>query len=308
MLSPCLRNNWNGKLDPLPSAIADRTHWQYDSGSHSSDSRQMLGSIMMPASLNDGIIINIRHIVIEGSSQWLKRRNVPSKCDIIHSNGNFLKINDNMHIPLLNFDMHSYIPSSIFLKQETESHSIFQAKLFCATGTIHNSTYSRPWTELKKIIDKLHKHVCGHASLSDIQILLQCNNLLSTEIEKYLNRVVTSCSDCAKTHEPKQARKVSISSINRSFNKVVCIDHFHLGNLRICHVMDATTRYSAGAVVHNNSMQVAIEVLDSHRIPPFWAPDSILFTKPLPIKSSTISCRFMALILDLFLHCVTTKM
>ena len=69
-----------------------------------------------------------------------------------------------------------------------------------------------------------------------------------------------------KTHEPKQARKVSLRYINRSFKKVVCIDHFRLVNLRICHVMDATTRYSAEAVVNNTGMEAAIGVLDSHWI------------------------------------------
>ena len=76
VLSPYLRTNWIGWLDPLPQAIASRTHWQYGSGSHSSDSRRMLGSIMISAKLNDGTIIKIRHIVIERSSQWLVGRNV----------------------------------------------------------------------------------------------------------------------------------------------------------------------------------------------------------------------------------------
>ena len=197
---------------------------------------------MLSARLNDRTIINSRHIVIEGSSEWLIGRNVTTKCDTIHPNGKFLKINDYVNILLLNVDMHSYIPSSIFLKQATESHSTYQTKMFCATGTIHDSIYSCPWPELKEIIDKVHKHLWGHASLSGTQILLQRNNLWSTEIEKYLNRVVTSCTDCAKTHELKQAREVSFSWVNRSFNKIIHMDHFHFGNLRICHVMDATTR------------------------------------------------------------------
>ena len=69
ILSPYLHTNWSGKLDPLPRAIADRTHWKYGSGSHSSDSRRMLGSIIISARLNGRTMINIRHIVIEGSSQ-----------------------------------------------------------------------------------------------------------------------------------------------------------------------------------------------------------------------------------------------
>ena len=217
MLSPYLRSNWNGKLDPLRSAIADRIHWQYGSGSHSSDSRRILGFIMVPASLNDGTIINISHIVIEGSSKWLIRRNIATKWEIIRSNGNALKINDNINIPLLNVDMHSFIPSSIFLKQATESHSIYQTNLFYATGTIHNSTYSRPWQELEKIIDKVHKHVRGHVSLSDIQILLQRNNLWSTKIEKYLIVFLLPVLTVPKHMKQNKIVKYrSVQSTNRS--------------------------------------------------------------------------------------------
>ena len=135
--------------------------------------------------------------------------------------------------------MHSYLPSYIFLKGTINSCSTYQAKLFCATENIHGSTHLLRRSEHTKIIGKVRKHVCGHVRLSGIPILLQRNKMWSAEVEKYLNFVVCSCTDCAKTHEPKQACNVSFSSINRSFNKVVCIDHFHPGKLRICHVMDA---------------------------------------------------------------------
>ena len=81
----------------------------------------------------------------------------------------------------------------------------------------------------------------------------------TAEAMKYLHRVENSCSDCAKTYEPKKARKVSISSINRSLNDVLCIDQFHLTYLSICHIMDATTRYSARIFVPDTGMQAAIE-------------------------------------------------
>ena len=87
----------------------------------------------------------------------------------------------------------------------------------------------------------------------------------------------SSCTDCSKTHEPRQARKVSLSSIDRSFNKIVCIDHHHLGNVRIYHIKDVTTRYSAGAVVKGTEMEAAVGILDSHWVRPLWTPDSIQF-------------------------------
>ena len=87
LLLPYLETNWNGKLSPLPKALAGRTHWQYGSGNHASDLRRMLGSIDITAILDDGTNVNITHVVIEGSSQWIVGRNVTTKCDIIHTNG-----------------------------------------------------------------------------------------------------------------------------------------------------------------------------------------------------------------------------
>ena len=97
------------------------------------------------------------------------------------------------------------------------------------------------------------------------------------EVRKYLSRVVESCIHCAKTYEPKQTRKVSLSSLNRSFNDLVCIDHFHLGDQRICHIMCASTRYSVGTVVPDVGMESAVNALDSLWISQFWSPKAIQF-------------------------------
>ena len=67
--------------------------------------------------------------------------------------------------------------------------------LLCATGIIEESTNVRPWAELNKIVDKVHKHVCGHARLNDIKILLKRNSMWAGEVERYLNRVIDSSSD-----------------------------------------------------------------------------------------------------------------
>ena len=73
---------------------------------------------MVSARLNDGTSIKIRHVVIEGSSQWLIGRNLTAKCDIVHSSGNYLRLSDHKNIPLKNVDMHFYVPTQIFLKNE----------------------------------------------------------------------------------------------------------------------------------------------------------------------------------------------
>ena len=111
--------------------------------------------------------------------------------------------------------------------------------------------------------------MCGHAKLSDMQTLLERNNLWNHEGETYLNRIVNPCYNCARCYEPKKVRKVSLSSLNRSLIDVACIDHFHLRNMRTCHIMDAATRYSVGAVVTDTGMESAINVLDSQWISQF---------------------------------------
>ena len=68
---------------------------------------------------------------------------------------------------------------------------------------------------------------------------------------------------------------------------MVRVDHFYLGNIRICHLMDATARYSAGAVVPDTGMRAAIGALDSHCMSPFWAPESIQFDQAFASKEFT---------------------
>lgn len=69
LLSSYLKRKWNGKVRPIPDSISDKTHWRYGIGTHSSDSRKMLGSVVLSAYLEDGTEVNINHVVIEGSSQ-----------------------------------------------------------------------------------------------------------------------------------------------------------------------------------------------------------------------------------------------
>lgn len=62
--SPYLPKNCNGHIEPATVPIAERTHWQYGTRSHNSDSRKMLGSVMLTATFEDGTMVNVRHAVI----------------------------------------------------------------------------------------------------------------------------------------------------------------------------------------------------------------------------------------------------
>lgn len=276
VLQELIMPNWDGSYDKLPKEIQDRPYWQYGTGNHSSDKRKIIGSIMLTAKTETGQIM-IRHLVIEGSSQWILGRNVTKKCNIVHIGGNFLELPDQSRIPITNKDFHSYISGKLFFSKENTWDEGMKYKLFCAAATIQNETSSRSWAELRKIVDKVHKHVCGHSTYSDIKILLQRNNLWNDEVMKYLARTIESCSSCHNTALPKPTRKVSLSTMSREFNDTVCVDHLHIDDMRILHIMDSATRYSAGAVVQTTNMEDAIIAFDSHWVSQFWTPENVLY-------------------------------
>jgi len=114
--------------------------------------------------------------VISGSSQWIIGRNVTKYCDIIRSDGNYIVLPNKSKLSLIDHDLHCYVPYKKFTPNTTESSKGFRSKLFCAAATFPTSGTSRPWDEIKKIVDKVHKYVCGHASFSDIRLLLERNN------------------------------------------------------------------------------------------------------------------------------------
>lgn len=277
LLSQLLLPLWNGTLDPVPDCISGRANWQYGIGDHASASKPIIGSIVLEARSDDGGKVYVRHLVIAGSSQWIIGRNVTKSCDIIRSDGNYILLPNKSKVSLVDYDLHCYVPYEAFVPAVQKRSKSSTSKLFCAAATIRNTGISRPWSEVKKIVDKVHKYICGHASFSDIKTLLERNNIWSDEVMKYVSRTMESCTRCLHTSEPKQARKVSIRSLNRSFNMVVCIDHLHLGNMRVFHLMDAATRYSAGAVVQDTSMVLAIEVMEGHWISQFWEPEEVQF-------------------------------
>ena len=276
LLKPVLLAEWNGQLDPIPASIADRPYWQYGVGSHASAPRRILGSVLLSVESDNGHTVAIRHLVISGTSQWVIGRNVTRSCDINHIGGNKLVLPDHddsaQHdsLSMVDSDFHSYIPYERFLcpTVQASSESVV-CTVFCATAQIEDGLSKRPWKEIQTVVDKVHKHVCGHSNFSDLKFLLQRNSLRNDEISKYLSRVLERCGACATTSEPKQERKVTISSMSRSFNVVVCIDHLHLDGIRVFHMMDSATRYSTGAVVQSTAMPEAIMQFEAQWVSPF---------------------------------------
>lgn len=127
----------------------------------------------------------------------------------------------------------------------------------------------------EKIADKVHSHVCGHSDFSDVKLLLERNKLLTPDVEKYLREIMNRCTACRSTAIPRTSRKVSLSSLNRNFNEVVCVDHIFLDDLCIFHIMDSKTRYSAGLVCADTSLKNAIYSFTTTWLSPFWSPINV---------------------------------
>lgn len=275
MIQPVVIPGWKGVFDALPDSVKDRPRWQYGNGEHSSKWRNIIGSILIPARTDEGVTIYIRHLIIEGSSQWVIGRNITQYCNILRVGKNVLELPSNGgSISLKNHDLHCFVPYSIFCTTiGKESESI----MFCATATMGLVKEVRPWKELKAIVDKVHAHVCGHSNLTDIRILLERNAIWNEQVEKYVGSVLEECEHCRKTALPKSSRKVSISTMSRGFNKVICVDHMYLGDHCVMHIMDTASRYSVGSVVQSTNMDEAIDVFEGTWLSQFWEPEEVAF-------------------------------
>lgn len=56
---------------------------------------------------------------------------------------------------------------------------------------LHGSTLAETsWKEVKTVIARVHKHVCGHATLTDFRTLLEQNDLWNDGVSKYTAHIM----------------------------------------------------------------------------------------------------------------------
>ena len=259
ILRSSLKTNFNDTFDELPNEIAQRPYWQYGNSNHASKSKRIIGSILIDAISDQGNIVRIRHLVIEGSSKWIVGRNITKHGNIQRIGGNLLELSTKnetgvqMTISLIDHDLHCYLPLSAFGLVSNN------AQAYCAVFSFAAKASNRPLGEIKAIVDKVHKHVCGHASLRNMQILLERNDLWSNEVKTFLHQTVEVCHQCKMTDEPRDMRKVSLHDLNSSFNDRVCLDHVFLDNYVALHFMDSCARFSQGEIVTTRTVRNAID-------------------------------------------------
>lgn len=105
------------------------------------------------------------------------------------------------------------------------------------------------------------------------------NNLWNESFERYLTNTDIGCPGCGHTFRLQSTLKVLLSSLNRTFNKMVFIDHFHLAQIALFHVMNSTTQYSSSANVDNFSMTNATLTFESCWLGQLWPPAAMLGNK-----------------------------
>lgn len=93
--------------------------------------------------------------------------------------------------------------------------------------------------------------------------------------EKYIISVIDKCYNCKATSAPVTSRKVSLSSLTRAFNTVVCIDHLFLDQLCVFHAMDTTSRYSACYIPNSTSLIDSMLAFEASWLSQFWPPTEV---------------------------------
>lgn len=160
------------ELDSIPASLQAVTHWQYGTGQHASASQKTSKCLPLSPITDTGNAPAIRHLVVEGSSEWVTGRNVTARSDILHVSRNAIQICTNGLddlVPMVYSGSLSYIP----LKNFRLTNENPKPLLFC----LHDSIlHEKSRKEVKTIIDRVHKQVCGPGRLPDFGTLLEQNN------------------------------------------------------------------------------------------------------------------------------------
>lgn len=166
---------------------------------------------------------------------------------------------------LVDSEFLSFIPMSIFSR----------CKRDLAIVSMNSNPMHLPWKDVKRTIDKVHTHVCGHANYTDFKLLLQRNNMWNEQVDTYVTNIISNCPSCNSTAHPQPKRMVSISTLSKKFNQILCVDHFYLDDVCSVHFMDLVSRFSTAQIVENTNQHDVVPPFESTWIPHFWYPESI---------------------------------
>lgn len=107
--------DWDGYLEPPLESTKDRPYWPYGAENHASSSRRTIVSVLFSLRSDNGNTINIRHLVIAGTPQWVICQNVTRARDIKLIGANKLGLPEQCEstgqdaISMICHDLYSYL-------------------------------------------------------------------------------------------------------------------------------------------------------------------------------------------------------
>lgn len=144
MIQDVVLPRWDEHFAELPAAIRHLQFCNYRIETRTSTRRRIISSVILTSKTNRGSEVNICHLVIVGSSQWVVGRDVTQLCNIVHIGANVLQFPENAGTILLeNHDLLCYVPYSIFCRGP-QVIEVKQALIFCATVTLNDTVGLRP--------------------------------------------------------------------------------------------------------------------------------------------------------------------
>lgn len=136
--------------------------------------------------------------------------------------------------------------------------------------TVDNSSV-KTWAQTKRIVHKVHSHMCVHTPYYDMRTLLRLKNLWSDDVQVYLGDIIWRCSSCGTSSTPPTSRKFKFGSVNRCLNEVLMIDYFYIFKFRLFHCMDSYTGFSSLYVVPESNLFSAPVEFETTWVAQFWS-------------------------------------
>lgn len=103
-------------------------------------------------------------------------------------------------------------------------------------------------------------------------MLLERNKLWYPAASQYLKPIIDKCESCLTAFDPFPSQRVSITSLNRSFNEIVCLDQFFLDDIRLFPAMDTVSRYSTCQITPTASRTDSIIAFEASWLSQFCNP------------------------------------
>lgn len=187
-------------IDAISEEQNGCTHWQYGTGEHSSEKRLILGSTCLSFLSHAGISIKVCHKVLEEPSQWILGRNNTRKVDIEHVRRHALTFpldQTTDSIRMIDCNRLSSVPTShVTASINKDGDTVLSAMSVMAISEMN-------WSDMKKIVDKFHRHICGHEKYTEIKCLLEHNDMQNDIIQSYVTQIITDCRSCHETASPQ---------------------------------------------------------------------------------------------------------